>query len=190
MKYQRRSLGRNKTYRGIHDSQINENLDGGKPKDKWQHNHAEYGMAQGPPLPSTTFGGNEPGLHHSSETKIWLQLSFPISWFPFKLMPTWELNTRAAFGVFCSREWKSKAESTVSLFREDGLISWRDIKTEWLLTHNYSTLFKPEKPRSMPLSSFHSVFTRYFKNLSDVHISLAIPVSPGLWSKWTSLKIT
>lgn len=159
-------------------------------KDKWHHKHAVHGTAHGPPLPSTTSGGSEPGLHHSIETKIWPQLPFPIYRFPSKSMPTRELNTRAAFGVFCSWEWKSKAESTVSLFREDGLISWRDIKTEWLLTHNYSALFKPEKPRSMPLSSFHSVFARYFRHLSHVHISLAIPVSPGPWSKWTFLKIT
>lgn len=31
MKYQRRSLSRNKSYSGIHDSWVNESLDGGKP---------------------------------------------------------------------------------------------------------------------------------------------------------------
>lgn len=40
------------------------------PYDWWQK-HAVYGMAYGPPLLSTTFGGNEPGLHQSNKTRIW-----------------------------------------------------------------------------------------------------------------------
>lgn len=138
---------RNKNYSGIHVSWINKNLDGEKPPIRLM---AEACSIWDGIWPSSSF-------HHLWWKWTWLtpvkqdkDLAIaPVSycWFPSKLMPTWELNTRAAFRVFCSWEWKSKAESTVSLFREDGLISWRDIKPEWLLTYNYGALFKLEKKK-------------------------------------------
>lgn len=143
-------------------------------KNEWQEIHTVYGMAYGPSLLPPPLV--EMNLIYTSQQDEDL-IPFPMCWFPSKLMPMWVLNTRAAFRVFFVLENETaKAESTVSLFREDGLISWRDIKPEWLLTYNYSALSKLEKPCNLALLSFHSMFTWYFKNTSHVHISVAISV--------------
>lgn len=143
-------------------------------KNEWQEIHRVYGMAYGPSLlPSPLV---EMNLIYTSQTRREFD---PIS---HVLVPIQTNANVSAEHKSCLQSFfvleneTAKAESTVSLFREDGLISWRDIKPEWLLTYNYSALSKLEKPCNLALLSFHSMFTWYFKNISHVHISVAISV--------------
>jgi len=71
IRHQRRLLRRNKDYSRIRVSWIKENLNGEKPPKMGDSRCTQYtGMAYGPALPSTTFGGNEPGLHQSNKTRV------------------------------------------------------------------------------------------------------------------------
>lgn len=77
---------------------------------------------------STTFGGNEPHLHQSTRRGF-----DPISHVlvPIQTNANVSAEHKSCLQSFFVLENKTaKAESTVSLFREDGLISWRDIKPE------------------------------------------------------------